>query len=225
MASSSGRPGDRPLETRKVLVVDDTESIRGVLQAALTDAGAETWLAEDGVAALSMLANALPDLILLDLVMPRLDGWGVIEQLSRSPRTARIPVVLQTSAEDYASFDRARRDGVAAFLSKPFRLHEVVETCRRVFEGARPLQGAGRPSPQAPRVDVRSPDGRLLATAALLDLDDDGAQIELAMPLPLGAAVLLGPIDPGQPTVAAEVRWVTCAGECCFVGLQLRAAR
>lgn len=225
MASSSGCPGDRPLEARKVLVVDDAESIRSVLQAGLTDAGAETWLAEDGVAALSMLASALPDLILLDLVMPRLDGWGVIEELRRSTRTARIPVVLQTSAEDYATFDRARRDGVAAFLSKPFRLNEVIETCRRVFEGARPLQGAGRPSPQARTVDVRSPDGRLLATAALLDLDAEGAQIELALPLPLGAAVLLGPVDPGQQAVAAEVRWVTSAGERCFVGLQRRNAR
>jgi two-component system chemotaxis response regulator CheY len=223
MSPASGSPASRPLANRTVLVVDDADSIRGVLQTALTDAGAETWLAEDGVAALRLLADAIPDIILLDLVMPRLDGWGVLDELRRSPRTARIPVILETSAEDYRSFDRARRDGVAAFISKPFRLNEVIETCRRVFEGARPLQGAGNPPSHARSVQVRSPDGKALASAVLIDSDTEGAQIELSVPLPLGATVLLGPIEPGQQVVSAEVRWVTYAGERCCAGVQFRA--
>ena len=223
MSTDPGNPASRPLEARKVLVVDDAESIRSVLQTALSEAGADVWLAEDGLAALHVLSDVLPDLILLDLVMPRLDGWGVIEELRRSPRTAKIPVILETSAEDYASFDRARRDGVAAFISKPFRLNEVIGTCRRVFEGARPLQGANAQS--ATRwVDLRSADGTPLAMAALVDLDAEGAQIEVTAPLPLGTVVLLGPTEPGQQTFTAEVRWVTCTGGRCFVGLQFRPA-
>ena len=223
MSPDPGNPASRPLEARKVLVVDDAESIRCVLQTALSEAGADVWLAEDGIAALHVLSDVLPDLILLDLVMPRLDGWGVIEELRRSPRTAKIPVILETSAEDYASFDRARRDGVAAFISKPFRLNEVIGTCRRVFEGARPLQGANAQS--ATRwVDLRSADGTPLAMAALVDLDAEGAQIEVTAPLPLGTVVLLGPTESGQQTFTAEVRWVTCTGGRCFVGLQFRPA-
>jgi len=223
MSTDPGNPASRPLEARKVLVVDDAESIRSVLQTALSEAGADVWLAEDGIAALHVLSDVLPDLILLDLVMPRLDGWGVIEELRRSLRTAKIPVILETSAEDYASFDRARRDGVAAFISKPFRLNEVIGTCRRVFEGARPLQGANAQS--ATRwVDLRSADGTPLAMAALVDLDAEGAQIEVTAPLPLGTVVLLGPTESGQQTFTAEVRWVTCSGGRCFVGLQFRPA-
>jgi two-component system, chemotaxis family, chemotaxis protein CheY len=225
MSPDPGNPASRPLESRKVLVVDDAESIRSVLKTALSDAGADTWLAEDGMAALKMLSSAVPDLILLDLVMPHLDGWGVIEELRRSARTAKIPVILETSVEDYVSFERARRDGVAAFLSKPFRLNEVIETCRRVFEGARPLQGSGNAASPARTVGLRTPEGTPLAMAALIDVDAEGAQIELTAPLPLGTVVLLGPIEPGQQPIRAEVRWVTCAGERCLVGLQSRPAR
>jgi CheY-like chemotaxis protein len=223
MSPDSGTPIDRPLDARTVLVVDDADWIRGVLETALTDAGAAAWLAEDGVAALEILGKAAPDLILLDLVMPRMDGWELMAELRRSTRTAKIPVVLETAAEDYRSFDRARRDGVAAFISKPFRLNEVIEICRRVFEGARPLQGASGPPVRTRSVAVRSADGRALGTAELVDLDTAGAQIELAMALPLGTVVLLGPIEPDQRTLTAEVRWVTCAGPRCYMGLEVRA--
>ena len=220
--STQQRTASSPLASRRILVVDDTATIRALLEAALTDAGAVTSLAEDGEAALRAVETATPDLILLDLVMPRLDGWGVIERLRRSPRTAAIPVILQTSAEDYPSFDRARRDGVAAFISKPFRLHEVIETCRRVFAGARPLQGATAPDRGLREVEVRRQDGILLMRAELTDLDAEGAQLELAAPLPLGELVLLGPLEPGQPAIQAEVRWVTCLGSQYSAGLLFR---
>jgi two-component system, chemotaxis family, chemotaxis protein CheY len=215
---------DGPLASRTILIVDDSPSVRGVLEAALTDAGATTWLSEDGEAAVALLETRVPELILLDLVMPRLNGWGVIERLRQTPRLARIPVILETSAEDYSAFDRARRDGVAAFISKPFRLNEVIETCRRVFDGARPLQGrkaAGEGDAAYP-VEVRGADGRLLVNGDLVDVDANGAQVEVATPIPLGSLVSLVPLTSGGSILVAEVRWVTRVGDRYCQGLLLR---
>lgn len=216
---------ERPLDSRTILIVEDTPSVRAVLQAALAEAGAITWLAEDGEAAMQLLEGDVPELILLDLLMPRLDGWGVIERLRQSPRTARIPVILETSAEDYSSFDRARRDGVAAFISKPFRLNEVVETCRRVFEGGRPLQGTRPDAVSLGPVSVLGRDGSLLAQGDLVDLDSQGAQVELSSPLPLGEMIVLAREEPEPGRQLAEVRWVTRVEQRYCVGLLFHKAR
>lgn len=211
-----------PLVRRRILVVDDQPSIRGVLEVALSEAGADVWSAPDGPAALASLESSLPDLILLDLVMPVMNGWQVLDRLMASKRTATIPVVLQTSAADFTSFDRARRRGVAAFISKPFRLNEVVETCRRILDGARPLQGRPEILEDAPAVQVRDAKGNLLAMGRLLDLADRGAQAELESPLSLAQRVLLTVHQPtGVVTLQAEVRWVSRVGELYHHGLFL----
>jgi two-component system chemotaxis response regulator CheY len=221
MPTSRPQAAETPLDSRTILIVEDTASVRAVLQAALAEAGAVTWMAEDGEAAMQLLETSTPDLILLDLVMPRLDGWGVIERLRRSPRTATIPVVLETSAEDYSTFDRARRDGVAAFISKPFRLNEVIETCRRVFEGSRPLQGT-LPTDAPPRpIVIYGRDGRLLAQGELVDLDATGAQVVLAGPLPLGESIALASESDPSFRHTAEVRWVTRIDQRFCLGLLL----
>lgn len=212
-----------PLQRRRILIVDDQPSIRGVLEVALSEAGAEVWSAPDGATALASLDTALPDLILLDLAMPRMSGWQVIERLRASPRTAPTPVVLQTSAADYASFDRARRQGVAAFISKPFRLSEVVETCRRILDGARPLQGRGEPAETGPRVQVRDLQGNLLAIGRLLDRAPGGAQGELETTLSLSQRVVLTFSDEtGLTSLEAEVRWITRVGTRYHHGFHVR---
>jgi CheY-like chemotaxis protein len=199
-----------PLASRRILVVDDQPSIRGVLEVALAEAGARVTSAADGASAIAAVEAEPPELILLDLVMPGMNGWQVIEALRSLPRGQRIPVALETSAGDFTSFDRARRQGVAAFISKPFRLHEVVEICRRILEGARPLQGTLPKSPPAPLVQLRQRDGTLIGVGHLLELAARGAQVELDVPLLLGQTITLTlPDTAGHRTVEAEVRWVT----------------
>lgn len=213
-----------PLSGRRILVIDDQPSIRGILQLALEEAGADVWTAGDGQSALVILDSALPDLILLDLVMPGMDGWTVFKSLKTSHRTTQIPVVIETSARDYVSFAAARKEGVAAFLSKPFRLNEVIETCRRILDGARPLQGrGGADESPSPEVHVRDSSGNLLGIGRLLDLAPRGAQIELERPLPIGEAVtlLLKDAGGGSRTVAGEVRWARKVGDRFHHGLEL----
>ncbi len=214
-----------PLASRRILVVDDQPSIRGILQLALTEAGADVWTADDGPTALRTMESGLPDLILLDLVMPGMNGWEVIHALSGSARTSRVPVVLQTSAEDFASFDRAKKQGVAAFISKPFRLSEVIETCRRILEGARPLQGTDIREDETPLTQVRDVKGNLLGVGRLLDRGSGGALVEIESSLALGQTVSLTYSDgAATSTVAGLVRWVSRVGDSFQCGLSIRKA-
>jgi len=205
--------------------VDDQPSIRGVLEVALKEAGAEVFAAPDGASALRTARDSVPDLILLDVAMPGMNGWQVIEALILSPETASIPVVLETTAEDLDSFEKARKRGVAAFISKPFRLNEVIETCRRILEGARPLQGRTRGGSEAagPAVWLREKDGTLLGVGTLVELADRGAQIEFEAPLPLSQVLTLAIDDASSPTERQmEVRWVTRVGNRFHIGFVVR---
>jgi CheY-like chemotaxis protein len=206
--------GDTPLEGRKILVVDDQPSIRGILETALSEAGADVWCVGDGPTAITLLESANPELILLDLAMPGMNGWQVLEALSGQPRTAGIPVVLETSAEDFPSFQRARQHGVAAFVNKPFRLAEVVETCRRILEGARPLQGRHAVGDANPPIQMRDAEDNLVALGWLLNIDARGAQVDLESPLEPGRRLTLVAQDGPQVTTRqAEVRWVNPVGD------------
>ena len=203
-----------PRAFRKILVVDDQDSVRGVLEAAFTEAGARVWCAASGPEAITLLERVSPELILLDLVMPEMNGWQVLEALRTSPQFARIPVVLETSAQDFDSFDHARKRGVAAFISKPFLLDEVVETCRRVLVGARPLQGKPAHDEEPPAVEARDTNGLLLAAGGLLDLGGQGAQVELDRALPLSGVLAFTIYGPdGTMKKNAEVRWVSRNGD------------
>jgi CheY-like chemotaxis protein len=204
---------DTPLTGRRILVVDDQPSIRGILETALSEAGADVWCVPDGPTAITLLETASPELILLDLAMPGMNGWQVLEALSGQPRTASIPVVLETSAEDFPSFQRARRHGVAAFVNKPFRLAEVVETCRRILEGARPLQGRHEGGETTPPIQMRDAEDNLIALGWLLDMDARGAQVDLESSLETGRRLTLVMQDGAQITTRpVEVRWVNSVG-------------
>ncbi len=217
---------DRPqaLASRRILVVDDQAAIRRLLETGLADAGAEVWTAPEGGTALNMLGALQPELILLDLSMPGVTGWDVLESLRASGCHVGVPVILQTSADDFDSFERARKLGVAAFVSKPFRLGEVVETCRRVLEGAVPLTGRAAPGGGLPLVQLRDRAGTLLSTGRLLDLAPRGAQVDIDRPLTPGQQVILTVQVPEGPIECpAEVRWVTQAGGGFQHGLAIRS--
>jgi CheY-like chemotaxis protein len=210
-----------PLASRRILVVDDQESIRDILRIALEEAGAQVLEAAGGAEAVSIATREVPDLILLDIAMPGMNGWQTLEALRSISDTAAIPVALETSAGDYPSYDQARRERVAAFVSKPFRLADVVETCRRILGGARPLLGQdAQDGPPAP-VQVRDDQERLLAVGTLVDADAAGAQIDLETALGQGQHVVLTVLRPNGPErYRAEVRWVSGEGRRFIHGLR-----
>jgi PAS domain S-box-containing protein len=101
--------------TRPVLVVEDDPSVREIVRRALSLEGLKVLEASNGVEALDRLAESPPSLILLDLMMPELDGFGFIEELRRHDQWSRIPVVVLT-AKDLSSDDRKRLEGVTSAL-------------------------------------------------------------------------------------------------------------
>ncbi len=104
-----------------VLVVDDQATIRFVARDALTKAGLQVIEAGSAEEALSVLESRVPDLVLLDVVMPGMDGFELCETLRARPDTRHLPVLMMTGLEDDASIARAYHAGATDFVSKPFR--------------------------------------------------------------------------------------------------------
>jgi CheY-like chemotaxis protein len=100
-----------------VLVVNDDVRLADSVRSLLSDAGYDTSVASDGRAGLAILAEAGTDLVLLDLIMPGLDGWGFLQQLASRPASAR-PLVLVWSVADSDELERARQLGAAECLPR-----------------------------------------------------------------------------------------------------------
>ena len=108
--------------TRSVHIVDDDEALRDVLAEALSEEGLAVSSSANGLEALKTLRAGLrPDVILLDLMMPVMDGWGFREEQSRDPELASIPVVVLTAAHWLHKPIDAR-----AIVRKPFKLDELL---------------------------------------------------------------------------------------------------
>lgn len=109
-------------------MVDDEEDIQQFVSLVLEDSGYAVECAGDGRQALEKIERNHPDLVVLDLMMPGIDGWGVLQRLRRMGHPPRV-VVLSA----YADGSRAAQEGAAACLCKPFLPGELVKTCERVL--------------------------------------------------------------------------------------------
>ncbi len=116
----------------RVLVVDDDEVIRQLIAVNLTLEGFEVFTAVDGQDCLDRVDDVKPDVITLDVMMPRLDGWVTATQLRRNPVTAGIKVVLITARAQEDDRDRGRQVGVDAYLTKPFDPAEMIRVVREL---------------------------------------------------------------------------------------------
>lgn len=121
------RTGARPA---RILAVDDEPANRRLLRSILTPLGYEVWEAADGQEALEACALDLPDIVLLDVVMPRLDGYSVCKRLKEDPRTKLIPVVILTSLDQLPDKLAAIEVGADDFLTKPFNVTELTTRVR-----------------------------------------------------------------------------------------------
>ncbi len=115
-----------------MLVVDDDEVIRQLIAVNLTLEGFEVHTAVDGRECLEKVVDIAPDVITLDVMMPRLDGWVTATQLRRNPETAAIKVVLITARAQEEDRDRGRQIGVDAYLTKPFDPAEMIRVVREL---------------------------------------------------------------------------------------------
>lgn len=116
----------------RVLVVDDDEVIRQLIAVNLTLEGFDVSTAVDGQDCLDKVSDVKPDVITLDVMMPRLDGWVTATQLRRNPETSGIKVVLITARAQEDDRDHGRQVGVDAYLTKPFDPAEMIRVVREL---------------------------------------------------------------------------------------------
>jgi len=121
-----------PSSLGRVLVVDDDDVIRQLITVNLELEGFDVTTAVDGQDCLDQVALAAPDVVTLDIMMPRLDGWEAAARLRANPATAGIKVVLLSARAQEADLERGSRLGVDAYLTKPFDPDELIEVVRRL---------------------------------------------------------------------------------------------
>ena len=103
----------------RILYVDDDPILREFAQVHLTTDTASVTVAEDGLDALAQMDEARPDVVLLDLEMPRMDGFEVLRRLRAEAAYERLPIIVATGREDVAAVDRAFDEGATSFVVKP----------------------------------------------------------------------------------------------------------
>jgi two-component system alkaline phosphatase synthesis response regulator PhoP len=142
---STGRGSARPRSPRRgdcggrILIVDDESAIRLVCRLNLDAVGFQTLEAPDGETALELARSEHPDLILLDIMLPGIDGWGVAEELGADPKTREIPILFLSARSDPADEARGHEVGALGYVTKPFDPEELID------------RGTGRPRAGRPR--------------------------------------------------------------------------
>jgi CheY-like chemotaxis protein len=133
--NSNPEPGrDRPL----VLLVEDQADLRQLYARQLSMSGFDVIEAENGADAITHTTDRGPDVVLMDLSLPVIDGWEATRRLKNDERTAHIPVVALTAHDGSGELQRATRAGCDWFVPKPCPPDALIAEVRRVLAGVRP---------------------------------------------------------------------------------------
>ena len=118
--------------TKTVLTVDDSRTMRDMLHLALSEAGYRVIQAVDGVDGLEVLQAEQPDVIVTDINMPRMDGFGFIAGVRGDTRMRAVPILVLSTESDTEKKQRARAAGATGWIVKPFDPVKLVDAVRRV---------------------------------------------------------------------------------------------
>ena len=119
------------MTSHTILVVDDDTAILDMIAQVLIEEEYDVLTASDGRTAITLAHQELPRLILLDLMMPEMNGWQVIDELRTSPQTRPIPILLLSARREMSR--TADELGVTAYLEKPFDLDDLLERVRHIL--------------------------------------------------------------------------------------------
>jgi DNA-binding response OmpR family regulator len=120
---------------KTVLVADDQPHIVRLIQVNLEKVGYRVVTAADGLEALRKVREEIPDLVILDVIMPHKDGFEVLREIKRDPRLMEVPVIMLTVKTQNADIVEGLREGAEMYLPKPFHPKELVSLIRRALEG------------------------------------------------------------------------------------------
>ncbi len=130
---------EEPANQQRILVVDDEPTLREVVVRYLERDGFRVDEAGDGATARALLARR-PDLVILDVMMPGLDGFEVLRRMKNDPRTVQTPVILLTAKADFSSVAQGWNMDVDNYVTKPFNVDDLAKTVKNVlvFRGKLP---------------------------------------------------------------------------------------
>lgn len=118
---------------KRILVVDDEPDIVALIRLRLMREGFEVVEAHNGEAAIKMVASSKPGLIILDIMMPGMNGWEVNERLKANPEYRDIPVIMLTALNEFDEQFKSLQAGVRDYITKPFDFDELVSSVRKVL--------------------------------------------------------------------------------------------
>jgi len=118
--------------SKTILTIDDSRMMREMLLMVLQGAGFNVVQAEDGVDGLEALTRSAPDVIITDINMPRMDGYGVIEGVRQDPRHRATPIIVLSTESSPEKKGRARDAGATGWIVKPFQADTLIDVIRRV---------------------------------------------------------------------------------------------
>ncbi len=118
---------------KRVLVVEDDQAVRALVQRVLNAYGFATSVAEDGLAALMTLETVVPDLVIADLMMPRLDGMSFVQAIKKRDETKQIPVIFLTAKTDPKSMIDGINVGARFYVTKPFQIEDLISKVKKAL--------------------------------------------------------------------------------------------
>lgn len=121
-------------DTHRILIADDNAANRELLEAYLAAVDCEVETAVDGQDTLDKVASFAPDLILLDVMMPKLSGFEVCRKMKDNPETARVMILMVTALAELGDIERAVQAGTDDFLSKPVNKIELLQRVRNMLK-------------------------------------------------------------------------------------------
>jgi CheY-like chemotaxis protein len=201
------------MEPKHVLIVDDEALVRQLVRTVVGNAGYTSDEAGDGVAAIERLEKRRPDLVLLDLVMPRLDGWGVLTYVAGMEDPP--PVVLVSGLHDSVPPGHLNQY-VTGFVAKPFDVPHLLNVCREAIAAGpvAPAQGSRKEHRRTFLIETTllSERGRPLTRGQIVQVSQNGFRAELAVALEPGDRVRVAfqlPPRKEPVTLTGSVRWRT----------------
>ncbi|HXD82896.1 MAG TPA: twitching motility response regulator PilH [Rudaea sp.] len=120
----------------RILIVDDSPSQLVGLKRIVEKLGHQTFTAEDGAAGVEVAKREVPDLILMDVVMPNLNGFQATRSISKDAKTSHIPIVLVTTKDQETDRVWGMRQGAKAYVTKPVNEGELVDTIKKLLPAA-----------------------------------------------------------------------------------------
>ena len=122
---------------KKILFIEDESALQRAVTHILKDHGYETLSATDGEAGIALAQKEIPDLILLDLIIPKKNGFTILQELKKMSTTAHIPIIILTNLEGGEDIERALKLGATTYLVKTnYKLEEIVEKIKNILENA-----------------------------------------------------------------------------------------